>query len=354
VSVIRWVLGLCVMLWVAVAGAADKPVSVVFINPGYSNEPFWVDYSRFMHEAAAQLGMQFEVIYGERDVPRMLQVARQLSHSANPPDYLIFTNEQFAGPQILRLFEGRRTRLFALHSTLNPEQRALTGGSRERYSNWIGSLVPNDEEAGYLMGRALIEQAGGRPAQMLAFTGVKQTPSATLRLDGLHRALAEAPNVRLEQALYGEWQQRRAYEQARALLPRYPRLDLIWSANDEMAFGVMQAAQELGRKLHYSALNNSQRVLQAHADGRIDILASGHFLLGGCALVMLYDHAHGADFASRGGKDQIARLLRLISGDQARNLAKHLKRAQADVDFTRFSAVLNPGGSACSVDALLE
>lgn len=353
-SVIRWVLGLCVVFWVAMTEAADKPVSVVFINPGHSNEAFWVDYSRVMHEAAEQLGMQLDVIYGERDVPRMLQVARKLAHSASPPDYLLFTNEQFAGPQILRLFEGSRTRLFALHSTLSPEQRALTGGSRERYVNWIGSLVPNDEEAGYLMGRALIEQVGGRPAQMLAFTGVKQTPSATLRLDGLHRALAEAPNVRLEQALYGEWQQRRAYEQARALLPRYPRLDLVWSANDEMAFGVMQAAQELGRSLRYAALNSSQRVLQARMDGRIGVLASGHFLLGGCALVMLYDHAHGVDFAGKGGKDQVARLLRLVNGDQARNLARHMQRARVDVDFTRFSAVLNPGGSACSVDALLE
>ena len=45
---------------------------------------------------------------------------------------LIFTNELFLGPVLLRLFEGSPIRLFALHSTLTDEQQALIGGSRER------------------------------------------------------------------------------------------------------------------------------------------------------------------------------------------------------------------------------
>lgn len=352
---IRWMLGLLLMGCCCLAGAQQRPVSMVFLNPGYSDEPFWVAYSRYMQDAAGDLGVELRVLYGQRDNARILDNAHQVL-AGERPDYLIFVNEQFTGPEILRLFEDSEVRLFALHSTLTPEQQALAGGSRERYRHWLGSLVPNDEEAGYLMARALIALADGKPAEMLAFTGIKQTPSATLRVAGLERALAEAPHVRLQQMLYGEWRQQRAYEQAQALLPRYPNLNLVWAANDEMAFGVMQAAEEQGRRLHYAALNNSHRVLQARIERRIEVLASGHFILGGCALVMLYDHSRGLDFAERGGKDQVASLLRLIDDKDAERLLTRLDQDDIGLDFRTFSATHRPQMSryACSIDSLLR
>ena len=65
----------------------------------------------------------------------------------------------------------------------------LFRSSRERYPNWIGSLVANDEEAGYLMASRLIERGRAlQPAgemQLLAFSGAKQTPAAQFRERGL-------------------------------------------------------------------------------------------------------------------------------------------------------------------------
>ena len=352
---IKWMMGLWLVLCGVQALAQRQAPSVVFLNPGHSDEPFWREYSRYMQDAAQDLGLELRVLYGERDPARMLGNAHEVLRGDHP-DYLIFTNEQFQAPALLRLLEGSNIQLFALHNTLTPEQQALVGGSRERHGNWLGSLVPNDEEAGYLMGRELIALSEGRPAELLAFSGVKQTPSSELRLAGLHRALAEAPHVRLVQAVHGEWQQQRAYEQAASLLPRYPDVSLIWAANDEMAFGVMRAAGELGRALRYAALNNSERALQARIDGRIEVLAAGHFLLGACALVMLNDHARGFDFIERGGKDQVAHLLRLIDRAQARTLLERLSRAEIGMDFRRFSSELQPKQQRydCSVARLLD
>ena len=352
---IRRVLGLWLLMCCALASAQPRAPSVIFLNPGYSDEPFWTDYTRYMQDAAGDLGIDLKVLYGERDPARMLSNARQVLDGEHP-DYLIFTNEQFQGPVLLRLFEASQVRLFALHSTLTDEQQALIGGSRERHRNWLGSLVPNDEEAGYLMGRELVALAKGQPAELLAFSGVKQTPSSILRLAGLQRALNEAPHVRLVQAVHGEWQEQRAYEQAVSLLPRYPDVSLVWSANDAMAFGVMRAADEQGRDLRYAALNNSARVLQAHIDGRIDILASGHFTLGACALVMLSDHARDMDFIERGGQDQVASLLRLLDRAQSQKLLARLGQADIDIDFGQFSALTQPQQPRydCSIASLLD
>lgn len=352
---IRWVLGLWLLLCCALASAQPRAPSVIFLNPGYSDEPFWTDYTRYMQDAAGDLGIELKVLYGQRDPMRMLSNARQVVEGEHP-DYLIFTNEQFQGPVVLKLFQGSKVRLFALHSTLTEEQQALVGGSRERYGNWLGSLVPNDEEAGYLMGRDLIALAKGQPAELLAFSGIKQTPSSILRLAGLQRSLNEAPHIRLVQSVHGEWQEQRAYEQALSLLPRYPGVSLVWSANDAMAFGVMRAAGEQGRALRYAALNNSARVLQAHIDGRIVVLASGHFLLGACALVMLNDHARGLDFIERGGKDQVAPLLRMLDGAQSQKLLARLAQPDIDMDFRRFSALSQPQQRRydCSIAPLLD
>lgn len=349
-DLLRTFLAFCLLLVWLPAQAA----SVVFLNPGFSSERFWVDYSAFMQDAADDLGMQLHVLYGERDPQTILANARLVLQRSEKPDYLVFVNEQYLGPQILRLYADSGIKLFALHSTLTPEQQSRLGGSREKYRNWIGSLVTNDEEAGYLMAKALIELAP--QGELVAFSGVKQTPSATLREEGLRRALAEHPHVRLRQLLYGEWKEQRAYEQAKALLPRYPHLDLVWAANDEMTFGAMRAAQEQGRQLHYSALNTSQRVLQARVDGRIEVLAAGHSILGGCAMVLLHDHAQGLDFAKRGGKDQIARLLRLLDQHEAQNLLAYMHKPGEGLDFRSFSAERDPHLQhyACTIDALLR
>lgn len=325
----------------------DKaPASVVFLNPGFSDEPFWVGYSDFMQAAADDLGMQLEIIYGERNPPQLLEKARDLLTRDNQPDYLIFVNEMYTAPELLRLFADSPIKLFSLHSTLTPEQQQRIGTSRERYRNWIGSLIPNDEQAGYWMAKALIAKLKGKPGSLLAFAGVRLTPSSSLREDGLHRALREHPEIKLQQTLQGEWKRQRAYEQAQLMLPRHPEVQLVWSANDEMAFGVMQAAEELGRQpgqdIYLSALNNSDEVLQARIDRKLCVLVGGHFTLGGWAMVMLHDYHAGLDFAARGGKDRVDQLFSLLDAKQAAYLKQRLKMPGYGLDFRQFSAVYHP------------
>ncbi|WVM93096.1 hypothetical protein ULG90_02875 [Halopseudomonas pachastrellae] len=42
------------------------------------------------------------------------------------------------------------------------KERDLLGYPRDRYSYWLGSLVPDAEEAGFLSARALIKKAQAR------------------------------------------------------------------------------------------------------------------------------------------------------------------------------------------------
>ena len=337
-------------LYLVLNGGLVSAASVVFLNPGKSTEAYWLSYAHFMQAAATDLGMPLQVIYAERNPQLMIEQARALLQGSHRPDYLVFVNEEYAGPEILRLSKDSGVKLFAVSSTLTADQQSLIGQSRERYPNWIGSLVPNDEEAGYLMASRLIERGRAlQPAcemQLLAFSGAKQTPAAQFRERGLQRALAEHPEVRLRQLVYSEWNRQRAYEQAQQLLPRHPGARLIWAANDEMAFGAMRAADELGRvsgkDLLFSTLNNSAEVLQARLDERVSVLVSGHFTAGGWAMVLLHDYDAGLDFASRGGKDRQDALFMQLDKPQSQRLLQRIQSQRYDLDFRGFSVVGNP------------
>ncbi|NCE86726.1 ABC transporter substrate-binding protein [Pseudomonas sp. Q1] len=332
----------CVWLLGAAYGTMAQAASVVFLNPGLSTETFWVSYAQFMQAAAKDLGLDLRVRYSERDTRNTLAQAREALQGAERPDYLVLVNEQYVAPQILRMAQGSGVKLLLVNNALTADQAQMLGSG----VNWLGSMVSNDEQAGYLMLNDLLRAHGpaapGETIELLAFSGVKTTPAALLREQGLRRALAEHPQVRLRQLVYGEWSRQRAYEQATLLFKRYPQTTLVWSANDEMALGAMQALKDSGRvpgkDVLFSALNSSPEVLNARLDGRLTTLVAGHFTLGGWAMVLINDDAKGVDINAHGGRDRQEALFQLIDTAQARRLLEPM----AKVDFRALSAVDKP------------
>ncbi|GGK51263.1 ABC-type sugar transport system, substrate-binding protein, contains N-terminal xre family HTH domain [Pseudomonas koreensis] len=337
---------LSLLLLGAVFGPAARAESVLFLNPGTTQEAFWVSYSQFMQAAARDLGVDLQILYSQRQPELTVAQARVALQGPNRPDYLMFVNEQYIAPQILRLAEGSGVKLFMVNAVLTADQQTLVG---ERPDH-IASLVPNDEEGGYLMMKELIRLhppvARGESIEVLAFSGLKITPSAQLRERGMQRALAEHPQVRLRQLVYGEWTQQRAYEQARQLVGRYPNVSLVWSANDEMAFGAMRAFAEVGKvagkDVLFSAVNTSSEALRAVVDGRLSALVGGHFTLGGWALVELHDYDQGVDLARYGGRDRQLPLLQLIDKSQAQRMLAMGSAPGYGVNFRKLSAKGRP------------
>ena len=338
------VLFTCVWLLVPAFCGMAQAASVVFLNPGTSTETFWVSYAQFMQAAAKDLGLDLRVRYGERDPHNTLTQAREVLQGSERPDYLVLVNEQYVAPQILRMAQGSGVKLLVVTSALTSDQVRLLGAHDG--INLIGSLVADDEQAGYLMLKDMLRQHGrvapGESLDLLAFSGIKTTPVALLREQGMHRALAEHPEVRLRQLVYGEWSRERAFEQATQLFKRYPQTALVWSANDQMALGAMQAFQDSGRlpgkDALFSAVNSSPEILRERLNGRLSSLVAGHFTVGGWAMVLIHDDAKGVDIGAYGGRDRREALFQLIDAAQARRLLG----ATPTVNFRALSAVGKP------------
>lgn len=326
--------------------------TVVFINPGRSEEPFWRSATRFAQPAAQQLGIKLEVLYAERDHLTMVELAREVTSRASKPTYLMLVNEKLAAGEMLKLAENAGIKTLMVYSNIDETQSDI-GKPRQKLRHWLGSLTPNATEAGKLTADELVRQAlhlrtvaDDGKVHIAVIAGDKATPTGTQRLQGAVDAFAAHSSVVLEQVVYGNWDRARAAEQAAALLLRYPKLNAFWVASDLMAFGAMDAAEAAGRKpgsdLLFSAINNSPPVMQARVQGRISSLAGGHFTTAAWALVMLHDYHHGRDFA-RDGVEIVLPLFALLDEEDAqRFLTRFRDEDFSSIDFRQFSKHLNP------------
>jgi len=331
-------------------------MSVSFLNPGKSDEIFWVTATHSMEAAARSLGIQFNVIYAERNHLATLEQARKIAslppHSR--PDYVILSNDYSTGPEVIRILDAAHIRTFLAFSGISdPKQRAQMLAPREVYHGWLGSLEPRSEDAGYLTAKSMIEQ--GRRANlfapdgklhMLVIAGDRSTTASAKRNLGMRRAVAEAKDTVVDQEVYGEWSRSKAQEQSLWLYKRYPQAHLIWCGNDLMAFGAMEAWRLLGghpgKDALFSGVNTSAEAFTDLESGSLSALSGGHFIAGAFSLVMLYDYHHGKDFADEGLELDRSMFI-LFSRQEAyrfRHLFAELNFDQ--VDFRRFSKVLNP------------
>jgi ABC-type sugar transport system substrate-binding protein len=347
-------LGLALCLTVLLCGSVARAQSVAFINPGKSGEIYWVTATQAMQAAAHSLGMTFEVQYAQREPLKTLEIAREMvaRPAGKRPEYIVVTDDYSVADRLLAIIDPAGVKTFLAYSSIPVDQRGGIGSPRGKYKGWLGSLEPQAEDAGYLTARALIERGKREKAfgpdgklHMLAIAGDRSTPSSINRNQGMHRAVAEAPMVVLEEEVYAAWARENAAQQAESLYRRYPEVKLVWAGNDLMAFGAMAAWEKRGGKpgvdAWFSGVNTSTEALEAIKSGRLTSLAGGHFITGAWALVMIYDYHHGRDFADEG-----LELRRPMFAEFTPLLAdRYIERFSGGfdgVDFSRYSKVKNP------------
>jgi ABC-type sugar transport system substrate-binding protein len=346
------VAALCLSVLLYASGAAAQ--SVAFINPGKSEEVYWVTATQSMQAAAKSLGMAFEVQYAQREPLKTLEIARELvaRPAGKRPECIVITDDYSVADQLLRIIDDAGVKTFLAYSSIPVDQRGNTGSPRGKYKGWLGSLEPRAEDAGYMTARALIDRGKREKAfgadgklHMLAIAGDRSTPSSINRNQGMRRAISEDARVVLKEEVYAAWSRELGNQQAESLYRRYPDAKLVWAGNDLMAFGAMTAWESRGGKpgldAWFSGINTSTEALEAIKSGRLTSLAGGHFITGAWALVMIYDYHHGHDFADEGFE-----LRRPMFAEFTPQLAdRYLERFSGGfdgVDFRRYSKVRNP------------
>jgi ABC-type sugar transport system substrate-binding protein len=326
---------------------------VLLLRPD-GDHPFWALFEKAMKAACHDFGCDVTSRMAGWDRIVMLDQLEAALKSDQKPDMVYFQSFKKNGPDIIRMLEKYGVDGFLINAGLDEEQQKEIGKPREKYKHWIGQMLPDDYGAGRFDAELLYRRAkekglAGKDGKVLfsAIEGNIADGASIQRVRGLKDFLAEhGTDTALTQIVQGKWDAKVSKKMASMLMNRYPDAHVIWAAGDPVARGVMDAAEEAGKKpgkdILTAGVDWADYVLQAIRDGKIEGSAGGHFMEGGWAIVVTYDRMHGADFAKDGDPSLFSKMGLLTSENLARYTAKFGDEDFEKIDFKKLSKAANP------------
>ena len=270
---------------------------------------FWKSLHDLIAATAQDLDVDFRIYYAEENFLKMHhQVNTVLSNKKNRPDGIIFHNYKKLAPLILKQAEQFGVKSFVFNSGLNAETQTLF--PRQKYKHWIGQMLPDDAFAGEELMRCLMTAAnehaqnvGTGPLQVLAMEGNPSSRAYQARRIGLGRFLQSHANLKFTQFFPADWSRSKASQMFPTMLGRYPNVRILWSANDNMALGLIDAARKskltLGKDIFVGGVDWLAESVEAIQRGEMSCSIGGHFVEGMWALILMYDYLNGFDFSER-------------------------------------------------------
>jgi len=106
----------------------------------------------------------------------------------------------------------------------------------------------NDYDSGYEAG-TILGQALGGSGNVLLFDGPEEQTETNRMCTGFQKAVEELyPDIEILDHGYTDWGPETAYAVMKNFLEKYPEIDGIYCASDEIVTGVLQALTEAGRE----------------------------------------------------------------------------------------------------------
>ncbi len=299
--------------------------------------------------------MQLEIIYAERDHLRMLRQTEEVAKRADGPDYIVIVNEKLAAQQMLNMLAQSPAKVLLIHNDLTAKQRHEIGNEREHIRNWIGTLVADSRRGAYLLMERLHHRLGANEeARVVVISGDPAAPVSLERVEGVKEYIGQAGRGRIHQSVFGDWTYAEGVNKATLLLARYPNTNIIWTASDSLALGALRAVKTRGASALVGGMGGWPIALSSVAEGGLTATASGAFLIGAWAIVMLYDYHNGQDFAAYGGASQKFDYF-IVSSENVAQWDEVVMQRRGMRDLRSYSKVLNPrpGPYNFSLKALL-
>ncbi|GHG01543.1 ABC transporter substrate-binding protein [Thalassotalea marina] len=332
-TLLKLLLGLSLISWTALADT----LNVVFINPGHQSDnatgTFWSKVSLFMEAASEDLDINLTTFYADRNHIFMAQLTKEVKKQ--DPDFVILVNEKGKAVQMVKELAPLNVPIFMLLNTF--DENEINAFSEAEKANIIGSLIPNNRAVGEKLADSLITTHLRKTAKprlyMLAFKGDYATAASNERHQGLMDSLSKHKNIELVDVVVANWSEPQAYAKTSGLLKRVP-IDIIWAANDPMAYGAKRATIEA--KINYPITIGGINGDLHTSLFPLDVSYGGHMALGAYALVMLRDYQD--KLLSDGQMHQNINVFSKLSKQEIIALNEAFSHGElSGYDFARFS-----------------
>jgi ribose transport system substrate-binding protein len=212
---------------------AQKRHKIVVFTKNVTN-PFWKAVRTGADKAAAALGVDLE--HAAPTKPDNIEEQTRLVEDwiVKKPDVFVFVPVDYKAlvPSIEKVNKaGIPIVIFS---------NRMTGVD---YVSYVGS---DDETIGYELAKYLFKQLGGK-GKVIHIDGVPAAITAQNRKKGFERALKEHPGIELLASQPGNYRRLPAVQVMENLMQRFPVIDGVWAANDDMAVGIAEALEAAGR-----------------------------------------------------------------------------------------------------------
>ncbi len=246
--------------------AQGKQPTIAFFVKNVTN-PFWKACRVGAEKAAKELGVTLEVVAPTK--PDNIEEQTRLVEDwiVKKPDAFVFV------PVDYKALVPSIQKANAAKIPIINYNNAMTGIDK---ATFIGS---DDELFEYEMCKYLFKSLGGK-GKIVHIDGVPAAITAQNRKKGFERAVKETPGIEVLASQPGQYRRLVAQQVFENLMQRFPEIDAVVCANDDMAVGVVEILASAGRggKTKVVGIDGITDAIQAIADGKMfaTVDFSGH------------------------------------------------------------------------------
>ena len=205
------------------------------------SSPYQVNYKVGAEAYAKQLGLPLDVLTTEANSQKGLtDIKAEVARSGGNVAFYIDPNDAADAVPIAKTLDAAGVYFVTWWS--KPADVKVWD-----YPHWIAHISFDGVAAGVYTATELFKtfKTPGQ-GKIIALQGrLGDTPNAE-RWQGLQQVLTQNPGVKLVQWESALWDRTKAYNSTKEMLVAHPDIDGVWTANDDMAMGAIQALKEAG------------------------------------------------------------------------------------------------------------
>ncbi len=177
--------------------------------------------------------------------------------------------------------------------------RRINTGDESLYASHIGSDFYSE---GVMAGEYLLKKLASLPADTILnvaeLTGTQDSTPMLQRARGFRETVASEPRIRLLDSVSGDFMISKGKECARKLLEKYGSgIDVLFSHNDAMMYGALEAIEEYGmtpgRDVILISVDGEQRAIDLLKEGKVNCVVECTPLLGDAIMRIARDLKEG-------------------------------------------------------------
>jgi galactofuranose transport system substrate-binding protein len=168
--------------------------------------------------------------------------------------------------------------------------------------DYVSYLASDFRKEGEMAAEWLIEKTGGK-ANIIQLEGTVGSSPGVQRKRGFDERIATEDGMTILASESGDFNEDKGYELTKSLVAEYPTVDVIYSHNDAMSFGVVAALEEMGKApgedIRVLSIDGTQKATQYILDGKINVVVECNPKFGPIAFDTMLAYAKGEEVPLR-------------------------------------------------------